>query len=88
MFELHTKNIKEKVTLSQLPSLRQSFIAASTLIAVGVGLGHYVHSGYLFIALLVAGGLMFSGIVGFCPMALIVQKMPWNKSAVDVTESK
>lgn len=78
MFELHTKNTQEKITLKQLPTMRQSFIVASVLIVTGSILAHYVHEGFIFISLLVAGGLMFSGLVGFCPMVLILQKMPWN----------
>jgi len=79
MFPLHTKNIEEQVTLSQLPTLRQSFVVASLLIIAGVLLAQYVHGGFIALSLLVAGGLMFSGTVGVCPMVLILQKMPWNK---------
>ncbi len=79
MFALHTKNITEEVTLKQLPTLRQSFVVASLLIITGVVLAHYVHEWFIALSLLVAGGLMFSGTVGFCPMVLILQKMPWNK---------
>jgi len=88
MFELHTKNVSEPITLKQLPTLRQSFVVASLLIITGIILAYFVHNGFILISLLVAGGLMFSGIAGFCPMALILQKMPWNKKSVGGTISK
>ena len=87
MFALQTKNISETVTLKQLPSLRQSFVVASVLIVLGVLLSQYVHPGFIALSLLVAGGLLFSGVVGFCPMAYIVQKMPWNRE-VDAVEGR
>ena len=79
MFTLHTKNISEDITLRQLPTLRQSFIVASTLIIIGIILSVTVHQGFIALPLLVAGGLLFSGIVGFCPMAYFLQLLPWNK---------
>lgn len=79
MFTLHTKGVAEKITLRNLPTLRQSFVVASFLIILGVILAYTVHDGFIALPILVAGGLLFSGTVGFCPMAFILQKMPWNK---------
>lgn len=79
MFELHTKNVSQPVTLKQLPTLRQAFVVASLMIIVGYVLAHYVDERFIYLPLFVAGGLMFSGIVGVCPMVHLVQKMPWNK---------
>lgn len=79
MFELHTKNVLEPVTLKQLPTLRQTFIVASILIILGYVLAAIVDERFIYLPLLVAGGLMFSGMTGICPMVYIVQKMPWNK---------
>jgi fatty acid desaturase len=79
MFELTTKNVSEPVTLKQLPTLRQTFVAAASLIIAGYVLAYYVNENFIYLPLLVAGGLLFSGIVGVCPMVHIIQKMPWNK---------
>lgn len=79
MFKLKTKDIQESVTLKNLPTLRQAFVVASILIFVGLGLGYYLHQGFLLLPLLVGGGLLFSGVFGFCPMVHILQIMPWNK---------
>jgi len=80
MFTLHTKDLKESVTLQNLPTLRQAFIVASSIIILGYVLGALVDPVFEFLPLLVAGGLMFSGLTGVCPMVLLVQKMPWNRN--------
>ncbi len=61
--------------------LRQVFIVAALIIVIGYVLGHFVHEGFgFYLPLLVAAGLSFAGIVGICPMAYIIEKMPWNKN--------
>ncbi len=80
MFKLHTKGISETVTLKNLPTMRQAFVVASILIILGYVLGALVHPYFELLPLLVAGGLMFSGLSGVCPMVLLVQMMPWNKT--------
>jgi len=82
MFKLHTKNLPDEVEvrLCNLPTLRQAFVVASSLIIVSYLLEHFVSPLFHWLPLLVAGGLMFSGLVGFCPMVHILQKLPWNKS--------
>lgn len=79
MSTLHTKGITGEVKLCNLPTMRQTFVVASLIIILGYILGYFVHPGFMVLPLMVAGGLMFSGVVGFCPMVHIVQKMPWNK---------
>ena len=79
MFTLKTKGLTETVTLKNLPTLRQSFVAASALIILAFALAKVVHPDWIYVALLPAFGLMFSGIVGFCPMIMILQSLPWNK---------
>ncbi len=79
MSTINTKGLTEEVTLKNLPTLRQAFITASALIIAGYVLGYFVHPMFMLLPLLVAGGLMFSGLVGFCPMVHMIQKLPWNK---------
>lgn len=76
--KLYIANQKDVIYLKDISALRQSFILASVLIVTGVILSQIVHVYFIGISLLVAGGLAFSGIVGWCPMALLLQKMPWN----------
>lgn len=64
---------------SMVPSLfRQSFVVAAVLILSGIVLGYYVYPAFLLLSVLVSGGLLFSAVVGFCPMAIILRHMPWN----------
>ncbi|MCA9354345.1 MAG: DUF2892 domain-containing protein [Candidatus Kaiserbacteria bacterium] len=81
MTHLHTKGINEKVKLCNLPTLRQAFVVASSIIVLGYVLEYFVHPAFHWLPLLVAGGLMFSGTVGFCPMVYFLQKLPWNKKS-------
>ena len=64
---------------SRLPLMRQVFIAAAGLVLLGVLLTHFVNYDFILIPLFVALGLLISGITGWCGMALLLSKMPWNK---------
>lgn len=79
MSHLHTQNLTEPVSLKNLPTLRQAFFAASSIIIAGYVLEYFVHPAFHWLPLLVAGGLLFSSLVGFCPMVHMIQKLPWNK---------
>lgn len=61
-----------------MPVMRQVHLAVGGLVLLFVLLG-MVFSPFLWLAALVGAGLMFSGLTGFCGMALFLQKMPWNK---------
>jgi hypothetical protein len=78
MFLLTVKNQAEKVRLADIPALRISFGVASLLIVTGVVLAHYLNPLFLLLPLLVAGGLMFSALVGWCPMSIIIEKLRGN----------
>lgn len=78
MQTLHTQGVEERVSLKNLPTLRQAFVLASLLIVLGYVLAHFVHPYFIYLPLLPAFGLMLSGLTGFCPMLLILQALPWN----------
>jgi rhodanese-related sulfurtransferase len=61
-----------------IPLMRQVQIAAGTLVVVGILLGILVHPGFNWMAAFVGGGLVFAGITGFCGLARVLEKMPWN----------
>lgn len=58
---------------------RQVMISAGFLISLGMALGCWVNNAFYFIAAFVGIGLFFAGLTGFCGMALLLEKMPWNK---------
>ena len=64
---------------SRLPIMRQVFIGAGGLVLCGVLLTHFVGYAFILIPLFVSLGLLLSGFTGWCGMALLLSKMPWNK---------
>lgn len=64
---------------NRLPLMRQVFIGAGGLVLLGVLLTHFVHYAFILIPLFVSLGLFVSGLTGWCGMALLLSKMPWNK---------
>lgn len=59
--------------------MRQVQIAAGGLALLGVVLGYGVNSGFFLLSGFVGAGLLFAGVTGFCGMARLLDKMPWNR---------
>jgi len=59
---------------------RQVRIAAGTLVVVGAVLGLLIHSAFVGLAAFVGAGLVFAGVTDTCGMALVLGRMPWNRS--------
>ena len=59
---------------------RQVRIAAGALTAVGTALGVFVHSYFLAVPAFVGVGLVVAGVTNTCGMAMLLTKMPWNRS--------
>jgi rhodanese-related sulfurtransferase len=62
-----------------LELMRQVQISAGLLVLLGVGLGFILSPAFFGLAAFVGGGLAFAGITGFCGMARLLAKMPWNR---------
>lgn len=62
-----------------LPLMRQVQIAAGSLALLGVVLGYAVNSAFFLLSGFVGAGLILAGVTGFCGMARILDKMPWNR---------
>lgn len=65
---------------SVLPMTQQVFVAAGSLILLGVFLVLTVDLAFLIIPGFIGAGLLFAGLTGWCGMAMLLSKMPWNKS--------
>ena len=61
-----------------LEMTRQVQVAAGLLVLLGVGLGVFLHPGFLGIAAFAGAGLTFAGATGFCGMARVLALAPWN----------
>ena len=62
-----------------LPLMRQVQITAGSLALLGVILGYAVNSGFFLLSGFVGAGLILAGVTGFCGMARLLDKMPWNR---------
>lgn len=54
-------------------------IAAGLLVAIGSALALLVNVNYLYLPLFIGLGLILAGLTGFCGMAILLEKIPWNK---------
>jgi len=64
---------------SRLPVMRQVLIAAGGLALIGYVLSVFVAPHFVYLSVLVAVGLLFAGLTGWCGMSFALAKMPWNK---------
>lgn len=65
---------------NRIPVMRQVQIVAGSLVAIGVALGAFVHPAFLALPGFVGCGLVFAGISGWCGMAMLLGRMPWNSA--------
>ena len=63
-----------------IPLDGQIRIATGSLILLFWLLARYVHPGFTYLVLFMAAGLIFSGVSGFCGMAILLGKAPWNQN--------
>lgn len=63
----------------RIPIMRQVLLAAGSLVALGTLLS-LVSPWFLIIPGFVGAGLMVAGATGWCGMAMLLGKMPWNRS--------
>jgi rhodanese-related sulfurtransferase len=59
---------------------RQVRIAAGSLVCLGALLAWLVHPGFIALSALVGAGLIFAGVTDTCGMAMLLARMPWNKT--------
>jgi len=61
---------------------RQIRIIAGLVVLSGLLLGRFVHPRFRWVSGVAAGALTISGVTGFCGLALLLAKAPWNKKAM------
>lgn len=62
-----------------LPIMRQVQIVAGILILTGVLMGYAIDKSFFLLSGFIGAGLLFAGVSGWCGMAALLFKMPWNK---------
>ncbi len=62
-----------------LPLDRQTQIAVGFIAFSGIILGALIDPGFYILPGFIGAGLMFAGLTGWCGMAKLLAKMPWNR---------
>lgn len=73
------RSVVKPSTGPRIPVMRQVQITAGSLVTLGVALGAFVHPAFLALAAFVGLGLVFAGASGWCGMAMLLGRMPWNR---------
>lgn len=60
--------------------MRQVQIIVGVLLLIGSALAWFVHTGFIAIPALLGAGLTVAGTTGTCGLALLVERMPWNRA--------
>lgn len=62
-----------------LSLIRQVHLTAGFLVVLGVTLSFLLHPNWALLSGVVGAGLLFSGLSGWCGMAELFARMPWNQ---------
>jgi rhodanese-related sulfurtransferase len=73
--------------VSRLDVMRQVQIAAGALVLVGTLLGALLSPWFLLLSGLMGAGLVFAGASGWCGMAILLSRMPWNRAMAEPDRS-
>lgn len=69
----------ERSSKKCLPLDRQVQLTIGTILISSFLLTYCVNINFVFITLLIGCGLSFAGLTGFCGLAMVLAKAPWNK---------
>lgn len=61
-----------------IPLMQQVQITIGTMLILLALLSFLISKNFIILILLIGMGLIFSGLTGFCGLALLLAKMPWN----------
>jgi len=70
-----------------LPLMRQVQVTVGLLSVAGAALALAVNPWFALIPLVTGAGLLFAGLTGFCGLALVLAKMPWNRATIRTSGS-
>ncbi len=66
-------------TRPKLGVMQQTQLTIGICVAAGTALGFFVHPGFLALPAFMGLGLVFAGATGFCGLATLLAKAPWNR---------
>jgi rhodanese-related sulfurtransferase len=67
------------------PLMQQVQIAIGVGVLAGVFLSKTVHPNFIFLSAFFGAGLLFAGLSGWCGLAILISKMPWNRIPNDAS---
>jgi hypothetical protein len=75
----------EKGATRVLPLMRQVQLVIGLVSGTGAALAVWKHPLFALIPLFMSAGLVFAGATGYCGLALLLARMPWNRRPGDGT---
>jgi rhodanese-related sulfurtransferase len=64
-----------------MPLQRQVLLGAGTIVASGIVLSYFVSPLFQLLSFAASAGLIYAGLSGNCMLALLLARMPWNKTS-------
>ena len=64
----------------RLPVMQQVQVIAGSIVLISVLLALFIDQRFIWVAGFIGAALIFAGISGFCLLARILEKMPWNRN--------
>ena len=61
--------------------MRQTQALMGVVLLAGTAAAYFVDRAWIVVPVIVGAGLLFAGSSGICPMASLIARMPWNRSA-------
>lgn len=68
-------------TVSRISVLRQVQIVVGTLVLAGSALAWFTRPEWIVVPAFFGAGLLFAGSTGFCGLAAVLSRMPWNNAS-------
>ncbi len=69
----------EQAARKPFPLMQQVQIAIGAGVLAGAVLSRAVHPNFIWLSAFFGAGLLFAGCTGWCGLALLLAKMPWNR---------
>jgi len=70
-----------------IPVFRQVMVAVGVVLLAGLFLAR-VDAHWMLLVWLMSAGLVFGGLTGYCPMAGLLARMPWNRVDAGTSEDR
>lgn len=67
--------------VARISVMRQVQLIIGSFVLIGSALAYFVHPAFVGVAAFFGAGLVLAGATGTCGLALLVERMPWNRAA-------